>query len=142
MARSTFIEDVAKLHVKGYDASGKDDLELDEEEEFSDDEKVRITGVATGVARRAYTHAFVCCGRKPRRDCSASTNDRSRQTPNDMSRGRLLQALRRRHLVHPCRGSRGRRAYSTTPVPCRSSMEPEQPCHRSLFSGSLVLGRQ
>ena len=39
--RSNFIEDVAKLHVKGYDASGKDDAEVEEEEEFSDDEKAR-----------------------------------------------------------------------------------------------------
>jgi hypothetical protein len=39
--RSSFIEDVAKLHVKGYDASGKDDAEIEVEEEFSDDEKVR-----------------------------------------------------------------------------------------------------
>lgn len=37
--RSNFIDDIEKLHVKGYDASGKDDQELEEDEEFSDDEK-------------------------------------------------------------------------------------------------------
>ncbi len=41
VGRSTFIEDVQKLHVKGYDASGKYDDELEEEEDFSDDEKAR-----------------------------------------------------------------------------------------------------
>ena len=41
VSRSNFIDDVAKLHVKGYDASGKDDAEVEEEEEFSDDEKAR-----------------------------------------------------------------------------------------------------
>jgi len=39
--RSTFIEDVGKLRVKGYDASGQDDAEVEVEEEFSDDEKAR-----------------------------------------------------------------------------------------------------
>jgi len=39
--RSTFIDDIQKLRVKGYDASGQDDEELLEEEEFSDDEKAR-----------------------------------------------------------------------------------------------------
>ena len=38
--RSTFIDDIQKLRVKGYDASGQDDEEL-LEEEFSDDEKAR-----------------------------------------------------------------------------------------------------
>ena len=42
MCRSNFIDDVAKLHVKGYDASGKDDAEIEEEEDFSDDEKARV----------------------------------------------------------------------------------------------------
>ena len=41
VGRSNFIDDVAKLHVKGYDASGKDDAEVEEEEDFSDDEKAR-----------------------------------------------------------------------------------------------------
>ena len=38
--RSTFITDVERLRVKGYDASGKEDEEV-EAEEFSDDEKAR-----------------------------------------------------------------------------------------------------
>jgi hypothetical protein len=41
VGRSTFIDDIQKLHVKGYDASGKDDVEVEEDEDFSDDEKVR-----------------------------------------------------------------------------------------------------
>jgi len=41
VSRSTFINDVEKLHVKGYDASGKDDAEVEEDEDFSDDEKAR-----------------------------------------------------------------------------------------------------
>ena len=40
VGRSTFIDDIQKLHVKGYDASGKDDVEVEEDEDFSDDEKV------------------------------------------------------------------------------------------------------
>lgn len=42
VSRSNFIDDVEKLHVKGYDASGKDDAEVEEEEDFSDDEKARV----------------------------------------------------------------------------------------------------
>lgn len=40
--RSNFIVDIQKLHVKGYDASGQDDQELEEEEEFSDDEEEEL----------------------------------------------------------------------------------------------------
>ena len=56
VSRSTFIDDVEKLHVKGYDASGKDDAEVDEEEDFSDDEKARVERF-----RRGATHADAVC---------------------------------------------------------------------------------
>jgi hypothetical protein len=51
VSRSHFIEDIAKLHVKGYDASGKDDAELEEDEDFSDDEKARVGSSHVGAGR-------------------------------------------------------------------------------------------
>ena len=41
LGRSVLIEDIDRLRVKGYDASGKDDEELAEDQDFSDDEKAR-----------------------------------------------------------------------------------------------------
>ena len=53
MSRSTFIDDIQKLHVKGYDASGTDDRELEEVEEFSDDEKEEAARQARRQQKRA-----------------------------------------------------------------------------------------
>jgi hypothetical protein len=53
VSRSTFIDDIQKLHVKGYDASGNDDVELEEVEEFSDDEKEEAARQARRQQKRA-----------------------------------------------------------------------------------------
>ena len=53
VSRSTFIDDIQKLHVKGYDASGTDDRELEEVEEFSDDEQEEAARQARRQQKRA-----------------------------------------------------------------------------------------
>ena len=73
VGRSNFIEDVQKLHVKGYDASGKDDAELEEEEDFSDDEKARQRRHSAAAANAGAELATdMCARRRLRRACNAS----------------------------------------------------------------------
>ncbi len=66
VGRSQFIEDVAKLHVKGYD---QDEHEVEEEEEFSDDEKARtaplhISRGCVADAHRDVKEAAACQARR------------------------------------------------------------------------------